>query len=103
MATLVENIVSLEKEADAIVAKARVEARELEKSTLAEAEAYRWKLTNDSGQKVSAFQKEMDEKCQLSIGEAQKELARALDAIDQIADVKVKEQIDRIVTRFSEL
>ncbi len=90
MGTLVGNIASLENEADSVVAQARAEAKELEKSTLTEAEAYRWKLTNDTGQKVSAFQREMDEKYQLSADEAQKELAQALAAIDQVAGVKLK-------------
>ena len=103
MGTLVGNIASLENEADSIVAQARAEAKELEKSTLTETGAYRWKLTNDTGQKISAFQREMDKKYQLSVGEAQKELVQALDAIGQIKDVKLKEQVDRIVTRFSEL
>jgi vacuolar-type H+-ATPase subunit H len=44
MAVLVEDVVSLEKEANAIVAQARAEATELEKLAIAEAEAYRRKL-----------------------------------------------------------
>ncbi len=52
MATLVEDIVSLEKEADAIVAQARAEAKELEKSAIAEAEAYRRKLAEETEQKI---------------------------------------------------
>ena len=103
MAPLVEDVVSLEKEADAIVAQARAEAKELEKLAIAEAEAYRRKLAEETDQKVSAFQKETEEKHQGSVAETEKDLARALNAIDQIADNTLKEQIDKIVTKFSEL
>ena len=103
MATLVENIVSLENEADSIVAKARVEAKEIENSSIAEAEAYRLKLAEETEQKVGAFRKETEEKYQRSIAEAQDELAQALSAMDHIAGSAVREQINRIISRFSEL
>jgi hypothetical protein len=102
MANLVENIVSLENEADSIVAQAHVKAKETEQSTIAEIEAYRRKLANETEQKVSAFLRETEEKHQLSIAEAQKELVQALSAMDQIPGGILRKQIDRIVTRFSE-
>ena len=95
MAALVEDVVSLEKEADAIVAQARAEAKELEKLAIAEAEAYRRKLAEETDQKVLAFQKEMEEKHQRSVAETEKDLAQALNAIDQIADDALKEQIEQ--------
>jgi hypothetical protein len=103
MATLVEDVVSLEKEADAIVAQTRAEAKELEKLVIAEAEAYRRKLAEETDQKVSAFQREMEEKHNGSVAEAERDLAQALSAIDQIADGRLKEQIEKIVTQFREL
>ena len=103
MATLVENIVSLENEADLIVAQARVEAKEMEKSSIAQAEAYRSKLAEKTEQKVAAFRKETEEKSQRTIAEAQDELAQALSAMDHIAGSVVREQINRIISRFSEL
>jgi len=103
MVTLVEKIVSLENEADSIVAAARDEAHELEKSAMTDAEAYRRKLSEDMEAKVSSFQKEMEAKHKASVMEAEEELVRALGAVDQIADPVLKEQIDRIVGRFSEI
>ena len=103
MAALVEDVVSLEKEADAIVAQARAEAKELEQLAVAEAEAYRRKLAEETDQKILTFQKEMEEKHQGSVAETEKDLNRALNAIDQIADGRLKEQIEKIVTRFREL
>ena len=102
MQTLVENVMSLEREADSILAQARVDAKEVEKKAQAEAEAHRLKLVEATEQKVSAFQKETREKHQRDIAEAEKDLARALEAVDQISDGVLKEQVDRIVTRFSE-
>ena len=103
MAPLVEDVVSLEKEADAIVAQAHAKAKELEQLAVAEAEAYRRKLAEETDQKVLAFQKEMEEKHKGSVAETEKDLAQALNAIDQIADGRLKEKIEKIVTKFREL
>ena len=102
MAALVENIVSLEKEADMIVAQASAEAKEMEKSAIAEAEAYRQRLAEETDKKVIAFQKEMEEKHQRSVAENEKDLVQALKAIDQIAGGALKQQIAKIVTKFGE-
>jgi F0F1-type ATP synthase membrane subunit b/b' len=102
MITLVEKIVSLENEADSIVANARTEAHELEKSATADIEAYRRKLSEDTEEKVSLFQKQMEAKHKASVVEAEEELVRALGAVDQIADDILREQTDRIVNKFSE-
>lgn len=102
MAPLVEDVVSLEKEADAIVAQARAEAKELEKLAIAEAEAYRRKRTEETDQKVLTFQKEMEEKHQRSVAETEKDLARDLSAIDEIPGHMLKEQINKIVAKFGE-
>jgi hypothetical protein len=99
---LVENIVSLENEADSIVAQARAEAKEIEQSAVAEVEAYRRQLAEETEQKISAFQGETEEKHKNSIAEAEKELAQVLDAVGQISGNVLREQIDRIITRFSE-
>jgi len=103
MAALVEDVVSLEREADVIVAKAYAEAKELEQLAIAEAEAYRRKLAEETDQKVLAFQKEMEEKHKGSVAETEKDLVRALNAIEQIADGRLKEEIEKIVTKFREL
>lgn len=103
MAALVEDVVSLEKEADTIVAQARAEAKELEKLAIAEAEAYRRKLAEETDQKVLAFQKEMEEKHKGSVAETERELVQALRSIDQLPDGRLKEQIEKIVTKFREL
>jgi hypothetical protein len=103
MAALVEDVVSLEKEADAIVAQARDEAKGLDKLAVAEAEAYRQKLAEETNQKVLAFQKEMEEKHQRSVAEAEKGLTQALNALDQIPDHALREQLNKIVKKFGEL
>lgn len=103
MVTLVEKIVSLESEADSIIAAAHDNAHELEKSAMADVEAYRRKLSGDAEAKVSSFQKEMEVKHKASAVEAEEELVRALGAVDQIAGTIVREQIDRIINRFAEL
>ncbi len=102
MAPLVEDVVSLEKEADLIVAQARAEAKESEKLAFAEAEAYRRKRAEEMGQRISAFQKEAEEKHRRSVAETEKDLTRALSTIDEVPDVRLKEQIDKIVARLGD-
>ncbi len=102
MNTLVENIVSLENEADSVVAMARAEAQELEKTAAADIEAFRRKLSEDTEAKVSLFQKQIEEKHKASVVEAEEELVRSLGAVDRIADDVLRKQIDRIVNKFSE-
>jgi hypothetical protein len=99
---LVETILSLENEADSIVAQARAEAKEIERSADAEVEAYRRQLAGETEQKISAFRKETEEKHHLFIAEARKELDQTLDAMDRIAGAVLREKINRIVGRFSE-
>lgn len=103
MVTLVEKIVSLENEADSIVAAAHDKARELEKAAMAEVDAYRRKLSDEMEAKISSFQKDMEAKHKASAAEAEQELARAIGTVDRIADTTLREQINRIVNRFSEL
>ncbi len=102
MAPLVEDVVSLEKEADSIVAQAHAEAKALEKLALAEAEAYRRKVAEETDRKILAFQKEMEEKHRRDVAEAEKDLTQALDAVDRIPDKALEEQINKIVTKFGE-
>jgi hypothetical protein len=64
---------------------------------------YRRKLAEETDQKVLAFQKEMEEKHKGSVAETEKDLVGALNAIDQIADGRLKEEIEKIVTKFREL
>ena len=103
MAALVENIVSLENEANAILAQARSETREIEKSGVAEAEAYRRRLAEETDQKVLAFQREIEERHKGAVAGMEKELAQALGDMDRIPDETMKDQVHRIVSRFSEL
>jgi hypothetical protein len=103
MSPLVEEIVSLENDADSMLAKARAEAQELDKSATAEMETYHRKLAEDMEGKVSAFQRGMGEKLEVSLAEAKQKLARDLDAIDQIADNVLKVHIDQIVDKAGDL
>ncbi len=103
MATLVEDVVSLEKEANAVVTQAHAEAKELEKLAVAEADAFRRKLGEETEQKILAFQKEAEERYEGSVAETEKDLTRRLSAIDEIDSRAVKEQIEKIVTQFGEL
>jgi DNA-binding ferritin-like protein len=103
MAALVENIVALEKEADSIVERSRAEGKTMEKNAAEEVEAYRRKMAEETDQKISAYHQEMEKNHGRLIAQAEGELNQALQALDQIGADALKNQILRIVTRFSEL
>lgn len=98
-----ESIVALESEADSTVERARAEAKAMEKNAAEEVDAYRKKLADQTDQQISAFRLEMEEKHGRLVAQAKEELAQALSALDQIGAETLQKQIDRIVTRFSEL
>ncbi len=101
--SLVESIVSLEKEANAIVKNASAEAKAIEKSAVEEMEVYRQRLAEEISKKVIDFQVEMEEKYKVAVAETEKDLRRTLSDIDQIDSEVLKEQIEKIVAKFSEL
>ena len=100
MATLVKDIVSLEKEAESIIACAREEAKQLEEVCGEEIVAYRENMTEETNQRISQFRKEAEETFKVAMDEAERELSTALYDLEHIPDNLIQTQVARIVSRL---
>jgi len=102
MASLIENILSLEKQADEIVANTRTEAKAEEKKAADEIEAIRQQVEADVDARIAAFRQEAEAQHQQDVLDAERAATGALAALDNIDDGVIKTQVDRIVNRFRE-
>jgi hypothetical protein len=100
MAMLVKEIVDLEAEAESILAEARAEEQNLEKSVDKEIATYRERLAEELNRKLSAFQKETAERHTSLTAQAESELKEALNDLDNIPGETLRRQVERIVARF---
>jgi hypothetical protein len=102
MAALVDEIVALEAEADNILAQANAEAKGLVDAAHAEIVAYRQQLALEVEERLAAFRGDMEKHHKDDLGEAEAELAAALNNIDRIREDILHHQVNRIIARFSE-
>ena len=100
MIALVEKIVSLENEAESIVAQAHEEAKRLEKASEEEIASYRRKLAEEIEQRIAAFSGEREKMHQKAMTEAEGELKAALDAVDQIPPGILRDKVEWIMSRL---
>jgi vacuolar-type H+-ATPase subunit E/Vma4 len=100
MIALVEKIVSLENEAESIVARAHEEAKRLEKDSEEETASYRRKLADEMEQRIAAFSSEREKMHQTAMTGAEGELKAALDAVDQIPPNILQDKVELIMSRL---
>ncbi len=102
MASLIENVVSLEQEADAVVAAAHAEAKEIEKRSVEELAARRAALESDAAARVEAFRQAAEARYAEELAEAEREFEAASSALRRLDAKAVERQADRVVARFGE-
>ena len=102
MATLVDDIVELEREADGIIAHAHAEAKQLEEAAHSENVAFREEIAWQVDERVAAFRGEMVKKHRKAIEEAESGLSLSLKTIDETPEGALKNHVDRIIARFCE-
>ena len=102
MATLVDDIVALEREADGIIAQAQAEARQLEEAAHSEITAFRQVIARQVDERVAAFRDETEKRHRKAVAQAESEVSLALKAIDETPEEVLKKQVDRIIVRFCE-
>ena len=78
MASLIENILSIENQANEIVAKAHAESKALEKGALAEIQRVRQEIDAQTEQRIEAFRKDAEQKHQATLAAEKEEAARRL-------------------------
>lgn len=102
METLVDKVLSLEKEADAILAKAGMDAEEIARKAEADASAYRQKMAEEMSRRLTVFRKQAEEKHAQALAEAEAELRAGLEALDRLPALAIEKAVNRIVSRFRE-
>ena len=100
METLVERILSLEKAADALLAKAHHDAAELERRADDEVTAYRQHLAEDASRRIESYRAEAEQHYQEALAQAESELQAQLDALDRLDASVVQRETERVVQRF---
>lgn len=99
METLVETILSLEKEADSLLEEARGRAKEIEEAAKADLVSYQQEMAREVEARVAAYRREAEEKNQAALAQVEAELQSSLEALDRLDESAVQRQVERIVAR----
>lgn len=102
MESLIEDILGLETEADAILAAARTDSAQRERKAVEEAELHRLQLDADVDRRLAEFEKESESKNVSELAQAERELKASLEAVDRIPAALFEQQVERVVARFRE-
>lgn len=102
MATLVDEILSLEKSADAVVAEAHAHAKKAEQDTDSALAEYRREKAEEVRRRMDAFAKSAEEKHQKALADKQEKVNAGLAAMDRIPEAERQRQVNRVISRFRE-
>jgi FKBP-type peptidyl-prolyl cis-trans isomerase (trigger factor) len=100
--SIVGNIVALEREADALIEEAHLEARRIKLAVEGDLARFKDELARERNERLADLKEQFDRKYQEALRVEESRLADGLKAIDQIPDALVRQQIDRILDRFRE-
>ncbi len=101
MASLVENIISLENEADGIIEKARAGSKDIIGSVNDEIARYRDRLAGELESRLADFREKAEKKFQEAIAEASKEHALRLNSVKELPESFANPQVEKILDRFN--
>lgn len=100
MKSLIEDILSLESQANQLVEDARAKAKGLDKEADAEIRRIQEQVAASVEQRTAAFRADAERKTQDELARAQAEHAQALAGLDRISDAAVQQHAQRVVARF---
>ncbi|MBI4556826.1 MAG: hypothetical protein HY706_04520 [Candidatus Hydrogenedentes bacterium] len=100
MPSLVENVLSIEEQADQLVAEAQRAAKDLERQAEVEVDALRRELASGTDQRVAAYRQEAEARHRQALATAEAEFQAALCALEGIPQEVIRRQVDRIVSRL---
>ncbi len=102
MASLIENVLMLEGQADEVVLHARAEAERVMQQAREEAAAGRQQVQTELEARMGVFEQQAQLRHEAELASAQQELKQALQRTDEIQPAVIDAQIGRIVARFRE-
>jgi F0F1-type ATP synthase membrane subunit b/b' len=101
MASLIDSIVSLEKEADLIVEQARINSKNIHETTEDEIARYRKELTEDLEVRLQKFKDEAEKRYQDALAVINRKRSEKLDALMRLHDDYIVLQAKKIIDRFN--
>lgn len=102
MASLIEDVLSIENQANEIVAKAHAESKNLEKTALTEIERVRQEIDAQTAQRVEAFRADALKRNQEALAAEKQEAARHIASLDRLDAGLVQKLSGMVVTKFRE-
>lgn len=103
MASLIENVVSLEVQAGKTVEAAHAQAKEIENGVKSELRRHQAALEEDTTRRVEAFRAEAEVRYQEELEKAKRDFEKACSRIEGLDDARIRRQVDRVLARFREL
>ncbi|HOZ49946.1 MAG TPA: hypothetical protein PLO37_24430 [Candidatus Hydrogenedentes bacterium] len=100
MGSLIESIVSLEKEARDVVERARREAERLDSEAHAQIASARSEIAAQVDARIASARGDIEKKHRGDMAEADRAAQAALEAIERIPQSVIESQSARIVERF---
>jgi F0F1-type ATP synthase membrane subunit b/b' len=103
MNLLIDSILSVENEANALIEQARAEAKALEKRADNEIAALQQEIAAKVEQQVAAFRETAGKRHEAEVAKEGIEARKALESVDRISGDLISRQVDKIVSRFREI
>lgn len=103
MSSLIENVLTLEREANDLVAVAQRQAQQFDKDTASQMEGVRNELAAATDQRVEAFRHEAETRHERGLEQAEREHQEAAAALDAIGAPQVQRCAEQVVAKFHEV
>jgi len=103
MKSLIDNILTLEIQANEILESRRKQAKELDKEAEAKVQADRQAIAAQVEQRVAAFRAQAEQKHKDDLAAAEAAFKQALAKIEGVSAQVIQKHAERIVARFREI
>jgi F0F1-type ATP synthase membrane subunit b/b' len=101
MASLIDNIISLEKEADLILEEAQASSKNIHKATEDDIVRYRDELAGELEIRLKQFKAEAEKRYQDALAEINRKRSGKLDSLTRLSDDYIVLQARKIIDRFN--
>jgi len=103
MESLIDRLLSVENEAGAIIEKARVEAKEVEKQAKSDIAAVQKEVAATVEEKFAGFREQALSKHEKDVADQEAEARKTLEAISHVPADLISKQAEKIAARFREI
>jgi vacuolar-type H+-ATPase subunit H len=103
MSVLVKSIVDLEIEADAVIERARAEAKGIDERARMELASYRDSVQGELDARIAEYDNEARKRHERQMKEAEMQLEETLAALGSIPEGILQEEVDRLLGHLNNL